>query len=154
LLFWGKVAGFFAPEAKAEAKLIQLLVCAPGYRGARRWPLLACLAAALAGCGAPLSAQRRYGGTLSGCGAPLAATLMAQGGGFAFAPGDGVLVIRGTVAADGTLQGRLNTAGPGRPPFVLSVSGRIVGAAATLSYATPRCTAQGTLALRPVRLLP
>ena len=62
-----------------------------------------------------------------------------------FAPGDGALILRGAVAADGGLAGELNTQPPGKPPFLLTVHGHLDEARATLTYATPRCTTTATL---------
>jgi hypothetical protein len=103
-------------------------------------------ALALAGCGAAKQAhEARYTGALPECGLA-AATLTRQGEAFAFAPGDGALVIRGAVAADGGFAGTLNTQPPGKPPFELSVHGRIAEETAMLDYATPRCHTHGSLA--------
>jgi hypothetical protein len=118
----------------------------------------ACGAAAalvlLAGCGSRVAEETRYRGTLAGCGAPMPASLVAGRGSFAFAPGEGVLVIRGSVGADGAFAGSLDTQPPGKPPFVLSVQGRLDPAAAEVAYATPRCQASGRLTAVPVSLLP
>ncbi len=103
------------------------------------------LVLAVAGCAA---APRRFAGTLAGCGAPLTATLTRAGDAFAFAPGDGPLVLRGQVAADGTLSGSLNTQPPGKPAYMLAVAGRLAPGGATLTYTTPRCTATGELTPR------
>ena len=112
------------------------------------------LALTLAGCGLPGSRQQRYAGTLAGCGGGLPATLVRVQDTFAFTPGDGALLLRGTIAADGTLAATLDTQPPGKPPYELAVRGRIDAAAATLRYATPTCTASGTLAHVPEELLP
>jgi hypothetical protein len=108
----------------------------------------------LAGCSTALTQQTRYAGTLTGCGAPMPASLVRNGAAFAFAPGDGVLVIRGTVAPDGGVSGTLNTQPPGKPPFALSVRGRLDPAGAALTYATPRCQASGRLPAVAASILP
>ena len=108
----------------------------------------------LAGCTTALSEQTRYHGTLAGCGAPMPASLVRDKAAFAFAPGDGVLVIKGTVAADGGVSGTLNTQPPGKPPFALSVRGRLDPAGAELTYATPRCQASGRLPAVAASILP
>lgn len=108
---------------------------------------LTAVAAGLAGCAAATaSTPMRYTGVLGGCGG-IPATFTRVAGGFAFAPGDGSLVIRGPVAADGRFSGTLNTQPPGKPPFVLAVSGVASEQAATVSYVSPRCRADA--ALRP-----
>ncbi len=101
----------------------------------------------LAGCGAvaPAAPEARYAGALPDCGGP-AASLSRRGDVFAFAPGDGSLVIRGRVQGDGGFAGALNTQPPGKPAFVLTVRGRLTEDAATLRFATPRCHADATLA--------
>jgi len=108
----------------------------------------------LAGCSTALSEQTRYHGTLTGCGAPIPASLVRDGATFAFAPGDGVLVIKGTVAPDGSVSGALNIQPPGKPPFALTIRGRLDPAGAELSYASPRCQASGRLPAVPVSILP
>jgi hypothetical protein len=104
------------------------------------------LTLALGGCASGKMAHEvRYTGPLPGCGVN-AATLTRLAGSFAFAPGDGVLTIQGTVAANGSFAGTLNTQPPTKPPFLLTVNGRFEGERATLDYATPRCRAAATLA--------
>jgi hypothetical protein len=102
--------------------------------------------AVLGGCGlAPAGHEVRYTGALPECGSS-AATLTRQGSEFVFAPTDGSLVIHGIVAADGGFAGQLNTQPPGKPPFLLAVTGHLADESATLSYSTPRCRAEATLA--------
>ena len=102
---------------------------------------------ALAGCGGPAAPHPlRYTGALAGCGLA-AATLAQQGPAFTFTPGDGVLTIGGSIGADGSFQGTLNTQPAGKPAFVLQVRGRIAGESATVDYTTPRCHAHATLTL-------
>lgn len=120
----------------------------------RRIVMSTCLLAMLAGCAAGASVQRRYTGTLAGCDGTMTGTLTRIGNEFAFAPGNGSLLIRGTVAADGRLAGQLDTQPPGKPPYMLRVSGTAAEDAITVTYETPRCTARGRLSLRPVSLLP
>ena len=110
-------------------------------RRAKAWLLT--LAFALDGCGAV--GQLHYTGALPGCGLATA-TLTQHGDAFVFTPGDGVLMISGAVAADGSFTGALNTQPAGKPPFLLSVHGRIGVEQATLDYTTPRCTAHATFA--------
>ncbi|MDA8253602.1 MAG: hypothetical protein M0Z28_31115 [Rhodospirillales bacterium] len=112
------------------------------------------LSLALTGCGAALNAQQRYSGTLAGCGETMSATLTRVGDGFAFAAADQSLLLRGKIMPDGRFSGSLDTQPAGKPPYVLSVTGRFGAAAAELRYSTPRCTATGRLDLVPVRLLP
>ena len=110
--------------------------------------------ATLAGCSPSLTVQRRYVGTLQGCDATMTATLTRIGNDFVLAPSDGSLLIRGTVAADGSLTGVLNTQPGSKQPYLMKVTGHAEASAVTVTYVTPHCTAQGTLALRPVRLMP
>ncbi len=111
------------------------------------------------GCGAATPATVRYTGQSPACGRSegggTTATLTRLGRGFAFAPYDGVLVVRGTVAPDGSLAGTLalrpmRAGAPGtKSPAAaqaISVTGRIGGEAATLAYAAPGCTTTLTLA--------
>ena len=108
----------------------------------------------LAGCGAPLTLERRYTGTLAGCPAALPSTLTRKLAAFAFAPGDGSLIIRGTLAPDGSFDASRNTQPPGKPPFLLRVQGTLDAAGADVTYTTPRCTATGHMTIIPVHLLP
>lgn len=106
-------------------------------------------------CSAQLSVEQRYVGTLSGCGAPQTATLVRRRAAFAFTPAtDSPLVVRGSVAKDGTIEGQLNTQPPGKPPYLLGVTGTLGPRQASVTYVTPRCTASGRLDLRPKTLLP
>jgi hypothetical protein len=100
----------------------------------------------LGGCGVHHVAEvARYTGALPGCG--LAdSTLVRQGPQFTFTPGDGVLTIEGTVAADGSFTGALNTQGVGKPPFLLQVQGKLQDEQARVDYVTPRCRASATFA--------
>ncbi len=106
-----------------------------------RWMLIAGGLLALASCGTPVTRESRYTGQITGCGPATPATLARAEDTFTFAPSDGVLVLRGKVAADGSLTATLNTQPPGKPPYVLSVSGHIDPEAVTLRYATPTCKA-------------
>ena len=104
----------------------------------------------LAGCGTAGTREIRYAGRLAGCGPATPATLTRIGDGFAFAPSDGALILRGRVAADGAFEGALNTQPPGKPAFALTVRGQVGPDGVALSYATPRCAASATLArVRP-----
>lgn len=108
-------------------------------------PLIGASAAVLAGCGPhPLTYSERYAGRLSGC-EDVPASLVRTGDSFSFAPGDGVLVIRGTVSPDGGIDAVLNTQPAGKPAFVLRVSGRLERTRAVLDYTTPRCAAHAVL---------
>ncbi len=126
----------------------------PVWNVLRSTLVVAVALATLAGCGTGLSAQRRYVGTLAGCDGNGTATLTRIRNEFAFAPNDGALLIRGTVAADGSLRGTLNTQPPGKPPYMLIVTGQATKDVVTVTYATPQCTAHGSLKLRPVTLMP
>jgi hypothetical protein len=101
--------------------------------------------ALLAACGVPTSQQTRYTGPLAGCGLAGTATLTRIGDSFAFAPADGVLVLRGQVAPNGSLSATLNTQPAGKPAYVLTVRGRLDDESAVLLYTTPRCAAAATL---------
>jgi hypothetical protein len=99
----------------------------------------------LCGCGVAPPPGARYHGHLEGCGAA-SATLTRQGGRIAFAPADGVLVLRGAVAADGVgFAASLNTQPAGKPPYLLSVSGRFAATTAQVEFVTPRCRVSGML---------
>jgi hypothetical protein len=110
------------------------------------WLELLSVAAALvlSGC-EPAGEGVRYIGSLPGCGLA-AATLVRTADRFAFSPDDGALTIAGAIAADGGFAGTLNTQPPDKAPFVLSVSGRMAGEQASVTYTTPRCRATATLA--------
>jgi hypothetical protein len=106
------------------------------------------LAVGLAGCGGGSAGaavhEVRYTGALPGCGLATA-TLVRLADHFAFAPGDGVIVINGAVKPDGRFTATLNTQPPDKPPFLLTVQGRMEAEQVTMDYATPRCHAAATL---------
>ena len=114
------------------------------WRKGGKWAALALLLVP-AGCagGSTGSAEMRYTGTLPGCGLG-ASTLVRRYGDFSFAPGDGALTIQGTVAADGSYSGTLDTQPKDKPAYVLGVQGKIADETATVVYVTPRCRAEGT----------
>ncbi len=105
----------------------------------------------LAGCAAGMVRERRYAGPLAGCGLGGTSTLTTlpgragTAGSFAFAPGDGSLILRGTMAGDGRLDGTLNTQPAGKPPHLLRLAGQAAQTTAELVYMTPSCKATGTL---------
>jgi hypothetical protein len=113
-----------------------------------------------------LNLQTRYAGNLPGCttGPDARATLVRVGDHFSFAPSDGVLIISGTVAPDGSFSGSLITAASRHdeqhrssteaPPFTLSVTGRLEDDAATGTYLTPRCSAAFRLPRIGTSLMP
>ena len=132
-----------------------------GWAGAG-WmlPWLLVLSACIHGGAGP----RAYSGPAPECGriegGGMRSTLTRLGTGFAFAPYDGSLIVNGHVAPDSSLQGVLDlhparaaAAGAGHgsngPAQIASVSGKIVGDAATLVYAAPGCAATLTLARVP-----
>ena len=108
--------------------------------------------AVLAGCAGVLPGSTvRYTGHIvpeGTCGAESPATLVVRGGRFDFTPTDGVLLIAGTVAEDGTVAGQLITPGVDRKPFAMKLAAKIVGAEVTGSYITPRCRFTVALNLR------
>ncbi len=109
-------------------------------------------------CGS-LNRERRYVGIISDCGVNGHSTLtyvpIGHGEGrFAFAPGDGALIIRGSVARGGEMAGNLNTQPAGKAPFILSVGGKIRKDSADVTYSTATCRAQGQFQLVPVTLGP
>jgi hypothetical protein len=103
------------------------------------------------GAGGRQPAEQRFTGQLIGCGGgATAATLTRTGDAIAFAPDDGVLVLRGTVAADGTFTARLNTQPAGKPAYLLTAAGQVGEDGATVSFAAPTC-ARATATLTRVR---
>ncbi len=108
--------------------------------------------AVLAGCaGVGPGSVARYTGQIvpeSACGAASPATLVVRAGRFDFTPTDGVLLIAGAVADDGTVAGQLVTPGVDRKPFAMVLAARIIGTAVTGSYTTPRCRYTVALNLR------
>jgi hypothetical protein len=113
----------------------------------------ACLIAA--GCTVRLANQVRYAGTLGECddgtGRTAQASLVRVSDHFSFAPQDGVLIITGPVAEDGTFSGSLAPAASRRDsgsrsdsrpnPAVLTVEGHLDDDTATGVYVSPRCRA-------------
>lgn len=97
----------------------------------------------------PFAHQTRYVGNLPSCaaGPGAQATLVQAADRFSFVPSDGALVVSGSLAPDGSFAGSLVTNPPGRDrqghagseAFMLMVSGRIEGDAASGTYVTPRC---------------
>ncbi len=104
------------------------------------------------GCASVLpDADVRYTGRIvpeAACGAEAPATLVVRHGRFIFTPTDGVLMIAGDVAADGSLAGQLTMPGVDRKPFTMAVRARISGQEISGSYATPRCRFRVALTLR------
>lgn len=128
-------------------------ISVPGMKRCRMVAL--CAMMGLSSCSASLSVEQRYVGTLSGCAAPQTATLVLRRKTFAFTPDtDSPLVVRGSIGQDGTIKGELNTQPPGKPPYLLTVTGALGPRRVSVSYVTPRCTAAGQLDLRPKTLLP
>jgi hypothetical protein len=111
---------------------------------------LACLA--LAGCttiGKQLSTQtydQRYTGEIQPMGGiactdsmPATLTTRAADLSVVFTPNDGALVIRGSMSREGQVLARLNTAPPNRPPYLLSLEGRVENGMFSGVYQTPQC---------------
>ena len=111
---------------------------------------LACLA--LGGCatiGNELSTQaydQRYTGEIQPMGGvhctdAMPATLVTRAADLSvvFTPNDGALVIRGSMSREGQVLARLNTAPPNRPPYLLSLEGRLEKAGFSGVYQTPQC---------------
>ncbi len=143
----------------------------PGKTRAAAWVCGAACAAVLAGCGTALSREARYTGDLTpqgACGTVGHGTLTVIGQQVAFTPTDGVLLLRGTLAPDGTAHAELTTAGAGHggdalsgapaaapkagdakagepkagghKPFVMTLTAKVAEETVAGSYATPRCT--------------
>ena len=98
----------------------------------------------LAGCADTPAHEQRWHGEVPGCGGT--STLTRIGDEVAFAAGDGALVLRGAVVADGGFFASLNTQPAGKPAFWMSVSGHLSAEAAQGHYATPRCQGDFILA--------
>ena len=84
----------------------------------------------------------RYVGSIvpeTACGAEVSATLVTRGSRFSFTPTDGVLLIAGDVAADGSVAGQLVTPGVDHKPFTMKLAARIAGAEVSGTYTTSRC---------------
>ena len=56
-----------------------------------------------------------------------------------FTPNDGALVLRGSMSREGEVLARLNTAPPNRPPYLLTLTGRIEKGMFSGVYQTPQC---------------
>lgn len=56
-----------------------------------------------------------------------------------FTPNDGALVLRGSMSREGQVLARLNTAPPSRPPYLLTLEGRIEKGVFSGVYQTPQC---------------
>ncbi len=110
------------------------------------------LALALTGCAEMLpGTDARYTGRVvpeSACGTEAPATLVVRRSRFTFTPTDGVLLITGDVAPDGTLAGQLTTPGVDRKPFTMTLAARIAATEVDGTYVTPRCRFRVTLSLR------
>jgi len=112
-------------------------------RPLRRGILIACLG--LTACVAGLrSREGRWTGEVTPIGGtcpPSHATLTVGAGAFSFTPDDGVLVVRGKVAPDGTLQGTLPLVGQNHVAFPLNIAGTLTPDGFTGTYTTPKCRA-------------
>lgn len=98
--------------------------------------------------------DQRYTGLMTPTGgahcdpaAPAMLILSSRSHAVSFIPGDGVLVIQGTIAADGSIGASLNTQPPGHPPFRLTLAAVLAGEHVTGTYLTPLCRYR--LALAP-----
>jgi hypothetical protein len=58
-----------------------------------------------------------------------------------FAPGDGVLVLRGSLAADGTLHAEYEATGAGHKPFPLKFDGTLSTSGVNGTFSSPICRA-------------
>lgn len=107
---------------------------------------------ALAGCADVLpGSDARYTGHIvpeGTCGTEAPATLVVRRPRFTFTPTDGVLLIAGEVALDGTLAGQLTTPGVDHRPFTMTLAARIAGREVSGTYVTPRCRFRVALSLR------
>jgi hypothetical protein len=85
------------------------------------------------------------GGTA--CDQPMPATLVLRfkDHAAAFTPNDGTLILRGAVNEDGEVRAALNTAPPTKPPYLLTLEGRLNGDAFNGLYRTPLCTYKADL---------
>jgi hypothetical protein len=107
--------------------------------GARPLTVACVLTIAACGISAP---ELRYIGSVTPtgpCGEASRGTLTAKGKSFAFTPSDGVILMRGDIAADGTAHAQLTTQGADKKPFMTTLSARISGDQIDGSYVTPRC---------------
>ena len=77
----------------------------------------------------------------SSCGNNLSSTLTRRGTQFTFAPGDGVLVITGSIASDGHVHSVLPLIGANKQPFPLTIEGTLTPSGFSGTYSTPRCKA-------------
>ncbi len=103
----------------------------------------------LTSCGGVLSRETRYTGPLTPdgpCGAATHGTLTTEGTKFAFTPSDGVILLRGDVAADGSAHADITTTGADKKPFVMTLTATISADKVDGHYVTPRCTFTVSLA--------
>lgn len=68
-----------------------------------------------------------------------------------FAPNDGVLLLRGTVEADGAISAEFNAAPPKHAPYLLTLTGHLGKDRFVGRYQTPQCTFKADL-IRPTPL--
>jgi hypothetical protein len=103
-----------------------------------------CLPILLAACQSP---SQRYVGPVTGCGETTRGLLDLQNGHFVFTPTETVLSIKGSVAADGTLQGSGALPGPAAP--TLQFVGRRTGQGIIGTLTGGRCSK--TVELAPAK---
>jgi hypothetical protein len=124
----------------------------------RSLPLLGAALALLAGCSQRptlLSTyDHRWVGTViaqdgSLCGAPTRGVMTLRDSDrlIFFLPNDGALVLRGSLAADGTIQAVRDAPGADHKPFTMLMIGQITRNGVIGTYTTPRC--RWTVSLHP-----
>jgi hypothetical protein len=98
----------------------------------------------VSGCGGVgLTRETRYTGPVSpdgACGTASQGTLSTRGNEFVFLPSDGVIMMRGTVGADGAVGGTFTSTGADHKPYVMTFAGKVGEDHVTGRYITPRCT--------------
>lgn len=68
-------------------------------------------------------------------------TMLSRDRSITFAPSNGVLVLHGTVASDGSVHAALNSIGAEHHPFPLVFEGKLEDAGISGTYTTPICRA-------------
>jgi hypothetical protein len=105
------------------------------------------LALLVYGCSAnqPITFSGQIVPQTGACDAAAPAVLIKRGHYVQFTPHEGVLILNGQAAPDGTIHASLDTQGPDRKPYPLLLDATLAGQTIAGKYVTPRCRYTVTL---------
>lgn len=110
-------------------------IFSPALRAALALPLLA----SCAGANAPVNFRGKLTPVAGTCEPPGDALLIRRGRFVQFTPREGVLILEGQIAPDGSVSASLQTPGADRRPYRLTLRATLAGTSIKGEYVTPRC---------------